>query len=415
MGKILKNIFWLLTVQVTNFALPLITLPYLGRVIGVKQFGVTMMALSFTQVLSLIIDYGFNLSATKQVSIHRENKSKINEIFSSIFIIKMVLMLGCLIALFVSMNFVNEINNNKLFFLLFFGMVLGNSLFPLWFFQGMEKMRISSILNVVTKITFSLLIILLVKDKSDFLIIPICYSIGYIISGVLGIYIAYKIFKINLYVPQLNILKKHFKESTSYFLSRISVSIYSIANTFIIGIVLGSTLAGYFSAAEKLYSSILTVISVIGDVLFPYMAKNKNIKVYKLISICTLALSLIGIAILFIITPYVITLIYGQGYERSITVLRILLISTIFAVPSILIGYPLLAAFGLERYTNSSVIIASCLHIVLLFIFIPSKSLLLYSSTLVITQFVVLAIRLLGVKKLKNMDRSKENVSYKIV
>jgi polysaccharide transporter, PST family len=399
MTHILKNMFWLLIVQLANFALPLINLPYLGRVLGVEKFGIIMFVLSFMQFLMLVSDYGFNLSATKQISINRENSKIVNEIFSSILIIKLFLVLLCFITLIILFEIEDKIGENRQLFILFFGMVIGNALFPLWFFQGIEKMKVSSLLNVLTKTIFTFSIFLLVKSKQDINLIPICYSIGYLLSGFLGVLIAIWKFKITIYTPKFKVIINYFKESTMYFLSRISVSVYSVANTFIITLALGPVAAGYFSAAEKLYNAILSVISVISDVLFPYMSKNKNIYLFKKISVSVLILSFMGVLLAFFISNNIITIIYGSEFSKSITIFKLMLISTVFAIPSILIGYPLLASYGLEKYTNNSVLIASFTHILFLIIFIPMKSIALYSSTLIITQFVVLAIRLLGVRR----------------
>lgn len=400
MKQIFSNIVWLLSVQLANFILPLITLPYLGRILGVEKFGIIMFVMSFIQILILISDFGFNLSATKQVSINRNNKKKLSEIFSSILIIKIILVFICLIVLFILIGYVDKFYQNKHLFILFFGMVIGNALFPLWFFQGIEKMRISSLLNVLTKIIFTILIFILVTNSTDVIFIPICYSIGYIVSGVLGVIIAITKFKITLYIPSYKLIIEYLKDSTLYFISRISVSIYSIANSFIITLILGPVAAGYFSAAEKLYNAILAVISVISDALFPYMSKNKNIAVYKKVSLSVILISFVGLIVTFFIADKIIYIIYGSEFGSSSTLFKIILLSTIFAIPSILIGYPLLASFGLEKYTNFSVLIASMIHIVLLIIFIPFKSIVLYSTTLIITQFIVLIIRLLGVRKL---------------
>ncbi|MEH7314476.1 oligosaccharide flippase family protein [Priestia megaterium] len=409
MNILYKNIFWLLTVQMANFLLPLITLPYLGRAIGVNQFGVAMTALSLMQMLILISDYGFNLSATKKISINRDNKALVNETFSAVIIIKFILMLVCFFILIILMNFIPVIHENEIFFLLFFGMVFGNLFFPLWFFQGIEKMKVSSILNVVTKFIFCLLIIVLVRGKEDFLLIPVCYSVGYIVSGFIGLGVACIKFKVKFYIPNIRVLRANLMESNTYFFSRVSVSMYSLANTFIIGACLGSITAGYFSAAEKLYNVILTVISVISDALFPYMAKNKNLKLYKLIFSVTMACAFIGIWFLYNFASPLLNLVYGHAFSESIIVFKVLIISTLFAVPSILIGYPLLAAFELERYTNYSVVVASIIHILLLVVLIPTKSLIIFSSILILTQLIVLVIRLIGVKKFINMDRSRRN------
>ena len=138
-----KNFVALTSLQGINLILPFITLPYLTRVLGVSNYGVVVMVVSIMNLLFVICDYGFNLSSTKEISLHRNDKSKINDIFNSVFSIKFFLLGLSFLIIVILTNSVSVIELNKGAYLMGFGIVIGQSLTPIWLFQGMEKMKSS--------------------------------------------------------------------------------------------------------------------------------------------------------------------------------------------------------------------------------------------------------------------------------
>ncbi len=150
------NAFSLLILQFANYILPLITIPYVVRVIGPDKFGLISFAQAFIGYFQILTDYGFNLSATREISVHRENKKMVQEIFSSVILIKFMLFLLSFLILSIFLIFIPRFRNDWSVYIFTFGMVLGNVLFPVWFFQGMEKMRYITILHMIAKIIFTI-------------------------------------------------------------------------------------------------------------------------------------------------------------------------------------------------------------------------------------------------------------------
>ena len=186
--NVLKNFFSLSVLQAFNYILPLLVLPYLIRTIGLNYFGVLMFSQSIINYFIIIVDYGFNLSATREVSIHRNEKNKLIEIYTSVTGIKLILF--AISSLFLSLLFMfDEIRNYYYIYVSFYLMVLGQIFFPVWFFQGIEKMEFITLINVITKTFCMLLVFVLILDSNDFWIYPVLVSLGFILSGIYSIFI----------------------------------------------------------------------------------------------------------------------------------------------------------------------------------------------------------------------------------
>jgi PST family polysaccharide transporter len=156
-------------------------------VLGVEKFGLLSFAQATIAYFTIIVDYGFNLSATRDISIHREDKEKLSEIFSSVMIIKLGLFFISLILLTVLVFSFEKFRVEALLYYLTFGTVVGQLLFPVWFFQGMERMKYITYLNILAKLLFTITIFIFVKNSKDIYLVPVMNSLGFIVSGILSV------------------------------------------------------------------------------------------------------------------------------------------------------------------------------------------------------------------------------------
>ena len=406
--RLLSNFFSLSILQAFTYVLPLLTLPYLVRVLGVEKFGLVMFAQSFIMFFNILVDFGFNLSATREVSIYREDKDKLTEIYSSVMTIKFILIGVSLIILSMIVFTFDKFSSNWKLYYLTFLWVVGQALFPIWYFQGLEKMKYVTIVNITSKLIFTIAIFIFIHNQTDYIFVPILNGFGFIVGGLYSLWIIKKHFYQKFKFQKLNTLLKYFKDSSQFFLSRVSVSIYTSANAFVLGLFTNNTMVGYYSVAEKLYLAMQSLYGPVVQTLYPYVAKERNIKLFKKIFYSAITINAIGVIFLYFFGEYIFTLLFTQkiGIE-SIKVFHIFLIADLIVVPSILIGYPFLAALGFAKYANMSVIYASMIHLLGLGILAFTKNITIYSVAImiIVTESAVFGARIFWIRREKLWQR----------
>jgi polysaccharide transporter, PST family len=375
--KLTENFLSLASVQMLNYILPLVTLPYLVRVLGPHNYGITVFAQSFVQFFIIITDYGFNLSATRQIALSKNDNQRISKIFSSVFLIKIVLAICTFIIFLVSVLSIPRLADNRTIFLLTFSTVIGNVLLPLWLFQGLEKMRFITILNICSKLIFTLGIFIFVNSPHDTWRVPVINGIGFMVSGIMGLILSKKMFKIYFVLPSIEDVKTQLYDGWHVFVSTIATSIYTVSNTFILGILTNNTIVGYYASAEKLINACVSIISPVAQTVFPHVnqllqeSKEKGIlfirKTLKLLG----PITLFGSIMIIILSKWIIEVIFGNEYQQSVTVLQILGFLPFLIGLSNIFGIQTMLPLGYKKAFTVILISACILNISLTLILVP--------------------------------------------
>jgi PST family polysaccharide transporter len=329
--RLFSNFFSLLVLQGANYILPLLTLPYLIRVLGVEYFGLLAFATATVTYFNILTDYGFNLTATKEISIHRNNKEKILEIFSSVMTIKIILMLVSLFLLTVLVFSFEKFSKDWEIYFYSFGIVVGQVLFPIWFFQGMERMKYITYLNILAKSIFTVAVFVFIQEKDDFYLVPILTSLGFIIVGIWSLILIKKEFNISFKIQSLDTIKYYFKDGWDVFVSRIFVSLYTTINTFLLGIFTNNTVVGYYAIAERIVGAVGGLFIPANQTIYPFMAKiykNQKEKFFsftKKISISYLLVSILLLVSLYTLNEFILYIITGKVNKDVLSIYNILI------------------------------------------------------------------------------------------
>src|ERR1700733_365501 len=163
-----RNIFWLFSLQGLNYLVPLAVLPFLIRVLGIERYGLVAFAQSFAQYFVLLTDYGFNLSATKQIARIRSNRELVSNYFWCVIILKVLLMLLGMIILAFLVTVIPRFRAEITLYVAAYLAVVGTVLFPTWLFQGMEQMKYISMVSGGTKLVSALVLFVFVRHSDDY-------------------------------------------------------------------------------------------------------------------------------------------------------------------------------------------------------------------------------------------------------
>jgi PST family polysaccharide transporter len=385
--------------------LPLVSFPYLYQKLGNYNFGLLNFLTAFTQYFILVNDFGFNLSATRDIAVNRSDLAKVNKLFSQVFFAKLFLLFISCSAYLLALPFFPNYNTNKLLFHLGLLLLLGNAYIPTWLFQGLEKLSILTAINITFRTINILLIFLFINNKSDLVYAVIINGVSTILIAIASHFIILKKFRIKIVRCTIFEIFSSLKESSHFFLSRISLTIYTVTNSFLLGLLLGPVAVANYTSAEKIYTALQTVYTPINTALYPYMAQKKNKKLFKKIFKWSIIINILILIIVSVYAPFIFKLLFKQYSIISIYVFYVLLVCCLITVPSIMIGYPYLGALGYGKYVNKTVVLSSVFHIcaLLMLIVFHLFNEISVSLAVVITESIVLILRLNGIRKINNL------------
>jgi PST family polysaccharide transporter len=338
-----------------------------------ELYGLIAFSTAFVFYFQVITDYGFNLTATREIALHRNNQPKIIEIYNSVMIIKSFLLIACFIIMTIIVFSFKILRDNYEIYYLTYGIVIGNVLLPTWLFQGMEKMEYMTILNFISKVSFTTLIFVFVTKKEDYLLVPIFTSAGYIISGLLSFSIIKKSFKIEFSKQSIKILKTYIKDGWYVFLSQLKITFFSSSNILILGIFTGNVEVGYFSSAEKIIRTLSAFHTPVVNAMFPYISKNIRItpvkiinQIYKVAKLGAIAY-IILLSILFIYSENIIFLMFDALLPPVVITLRIILIIPLCVFLNNLFGTQILLNIGKDKLFFRVLLFTALINMLLVF------------------------------------------------
>lgn len=364
-GVLLKNTIMLYILQFSNYFLSLIVVPYETRVLSPTNYGKLGVAAAIMVYFQLVIDFGFLLSATEEVSQNREDKLRVSKVFSSVTINKLFLAAASGLVLLILCRAIPAWTPDTGFYFLYFAATVLSSLMPDYLYRGLEKMTAITVRSVLIKAFFTVAILFFLKTPDDYYVVPILNIIGNG-AALLGVYFhLYRKLGLRFAPVSRSDVWSRFRRSVTFFYSRIASTAYTAANTIILDLIsAGGAAVGFYTSADKLITTAKNGLSPISDSLYPYMTANKDFKLVKKVLSVLMPLIVLGSAVVFIFAEPLCTWFFGADYAETGKVLRAMMPIVVVILPSYILGFPTLTAMGLTKYANYSVVFGSVLHII---------------------------------------------------
>lgn len=398
---LIQNFSYLSALQIFNMLLPLITYPYLIRVLGAEQYGLVIYAQVISAYFGILIDFGFRLSTTKDISIFRDDKSKLSEIISSVLTIKLILWIFSLGILFLMVYLIPGFKNEKLLFLFSFAICFNELLFPQWYFQGIEKMKYITIINLTARLIFLALIFIVVKSQSDYLFVPLLNGVGAFIGGLIGLYVIFVKDKLKFRMQPFKNLWFYLRQSSPLFGSYAIISVKDRFNVIFIGSSLGMKEVAIYDLAIKIMGLFMQPIEIVNSTVYPKIAKEKDMKfVVNVSKYLFIGILLMIIAIQPLLSPIINFL--GKGLSDAILPTRLMLIAPLIMVWSQGIGRNILLTNGLYKHFSWGMVLTTTFYLLQIgsaFILSINKFLLTFVAITLSTYLFELLYRWIVAKK----------------
>ena len=376
------------------------------RVIGPEKFGLIAFAQAFVQYFMILTDYGFSISATKEISLCRHKHDEVCRVFSAVMTVKVALAFLSLLILGASVVFIPKFKEDWLVYVLSFGAVIGNTLFPVWFFQGTEKMKHIADLNIAGGFLYTICIFLFVRRPQDYLMVPAITSSVALIIGLLGQYTVFKRFRIAFRFEGYSSVRQQLKAGWDVFISIVAINAYTTTRVFTVGLLTTNTITGFYSVAERIANFFQTFpLSSFSQAIFPRLSKifhrNKSraLKFMQKIQQITVMISLIELPLIFIFAHLIVRIVCGGDYPDTVLSLRLLIVSVFFISAKAFRVQFLLVCGKTHIYSRIHVVMAM-IGLPLIFLLVSSFSYLGAAISTIIIEAGIFIITYFTVKRL---------------
>lgn len=387
-GKALASNFgYLMIMQVTGYVFPLLTIPYLARVIGVEGFGKIAFAAAVIVWFQTITDWGFSYTATRDVARNRDNLEKVSEIFSNVLWAKSLLAIISFIVLFVLTESLPYLKENQILLFITFLLVPAKILFADWFFQAIEKMKFITVFDLISKVIFTACIFKFVEKRSDFILQPLFLSLGSILVGLVSFYLIVFRWKVKILSPKWQEIIIIIRNSKDVFINNLLPNLYNSFSIVLLGVWGGGVASGIYDAGRKFVGITHSFMSIFIRVFFPYL--SRRIDKHSIFAKIHLSIAALGSLILFMAAPYLIKIFFTEEFYEAILVLRVSSISIFLIALSQVYGTNYLIIQGHTKTLRNITFIYSIIGFIISFPLVYKYSYIGANITLVSIQLLI--------------------------
>lgn len=355
--KVIKNFASLSIVQGVNYVFPLLTVPYISRIIGPEGYGYINYATAFISYFILLVAYGFDLTGTRKLAkISLDDKKAINEVVSNIFTSRLLLFLVSLFCFILVLLFFEPISKYSLVLIILFGSCLATVFSPQYIFQGFQDLTIFAKSNFIRGVLNTVLVFLLIKQPDDYVLLAVLNSFFLLGVNIFLFFYALKKFNISLSIVPFKKSVNTIINEKMIFFSTVVISLYTTTNVVVLGFFATTMEVGYYTTGQNFLNIVNSIIAVpLSTALFPFIGKafgvskeNGLISVRKVLPM-VMYLTFTASLLLFFLAPIVIRLFYGNQFDNSILPLMITSFLPFIIGVSNIFGIQVMLNIGLDK------------------------------------------------------------------
>jgi polysaccharide transporter, PST family len=374
-SKIAHNAASLYLVQACRKLLPLFTLPYLARVLGPSGWGDVAFTQSMGDFIGIFIEFGFLLSATRDLAQNRNSKEASGRIAVGTFGAQAALAsLAVVIALAVSTQVPLLSSHPKL---LSAGIIYGvaGGLSPIWLFQGLERMALVASLEVSSKVAALGAILLFVHSPSDEWKVLAFQSAAPVVTMLVGFWMAHRL--LTLYLPSLAMVWRALRMGWPMFLLRSGATTYSTGNVIILALFAPASIVGYFASAEKLAKAMTGLLMPIRDAFYPRLSQlaahshGENQRLTRISALIEVGCGLILSIAAFAGAHVIVRIVFGRTFEPAVALLQILALHPFITSLADAIGFQSLLPAGKEAIVTKAIVAGGLVNLASAFVLAP--------------------------------------------
>ena len=393
--RIFSNFSYLAVLEIFSLVAPLITYPYLVKVLGKNLYGWVITAQITSSYAIILIDFGFRRVSAKYVAASKDNHLELSRIVSTVVIMRVILWLITLFLYVAIISLIPSYRDQWILFIVSYGLTLSSALLPDFYFQGIEQMKYITIINVCTRLIFIGATFLVITSPKQYIFVPALWSIGYLAGGLYSLYVVFCKHKLQIIRPSIKDYKFHLKETTPIFFSDVMLNLKDKFSYNIMGALLGMSNVVVYDIGTKIVNLLTKPTWILSTAIFPSMAKNPDIARTKRILVSLLFGSIILVLTTYLLLPYIVRFFIHEDID--LIPLRVYLLVPIFTGLSFYIPSGVFVVFGRNKYVLYSTIFSTISYIILLFVMWISgclNSIMNFIILTVISYFVEMLFRL---------------------
>lgn len=394
--RLSKNIVMLTLMNLAKYILPFLATPYLARVLEPETYGVVTYLTSVMTYFQMLVDFGFQFSATRKASLSRDDVDALGALYANTVCARGFLAVLGGVLLLCILPFIALLRENAGVTVLYYLSVVATIFLPDFIFRGLERMEIVSLRFIIAKMISTGLTFVFIRSKDDLLWLPVLSIAGTLAATAFSLRTMLRKYGIRVKAPSLRKALSETKESGPFFIATFATTAFGALNTLSMGFVqLSAQLIAYWGIAYQVISAIQTLYDPITSSIYPHMVKERDYRLIKRILLIFMPLVVVGTLLCYVLSDWIILVIGGAQYAEAAPVFVALLPILLFSFPSQVLGFPVLAPIGKEKWVTFSTIIAAVTQVsgLLALAFTGHFTILNVATLRSITDFVLLLAR----------------------